>query len=58
MCIRDRVNLLLKKGNLKVKTIQQELDIDQGRLSEVLEKMQNDGLVKLNTNNLVEINPG
>ena len=52
------IKLLLKKGNLKVKTIQQELDTDQDRLSEVLEKMQNDGLVKLNTNNLVEINPG
>ena len=63
MCIRDRlrgnlIKLLLKKGSLKVKTIQQELDTDQDRLSEVLEKMQNDGLVKLNTNNLVEINPG
>ncbi len=52
------VKLLLKKGNLKVKTIQQELDTDQDRLSEVLEKMQDEGLVKLNTNNLVEINPG
>ena len=52
------IKLLLKKGNLKVKTIQQELDTDQDRLDEVLEKMQNDGLVKLNTNNLVEINPG
>ena len=48
----------VKKGNLKVKTIQQDLDIDQDRLNEVLEKMQKDGLVKLNTNNLVEINPG
>ena len=38
--------------------MQQELDIDQDRLNEVLEKMQKDGLVKLNTNNLVEINPG
>ena len=52
------IKLLLKKGNLKVKTIQQELDTDQDRLNEVLEKMQKDGLVKLNTNNLVEINPG
>ena len=52
------IKLLLKKDALKVKTIQQELDIDKDRLSEVLEKMQNDGLVKLNTNNLVEINPG
>jgi Mn-dependent DtxR family transcriptional regulator len=52
------IKLLLKKGNLKVKTIQQELDIDQDRLNKVLEKMQKDGLVKLNTNNLVEINPG
>ena len=70
MCIRDRfsgsnrelrgnlIKLLLKKGNLKVKTIQQELDTDQDRMNEVLEKMQKDGLVKLNTNNLVEINPG
>ena len=52
------IKLLLKKGNLKVKTIQKELDTDQDRLNEVLEKMQKDGLVKLNTNNLVEINPG
>ena len=52
------IKLLLKKGNLKVKTIQQELDTDQDRLDEVLEKMQKDGLIKLNTNNLVEINPG
>ena len=52
------IKLLLKKGNLKVKTIQQELGTDQDRLNEVLEKMQKDGLVKLNTNNLVEINPG
>ena len=52
------IKLLLKKGNLKVKTIQEELDTDQDRLNEVLEKMQKDGLVKLNTNNLVEINPG
>ena len=43
---------------MKVKTIQQELDIDQNRLNEILKKMQKDGLVKLNTNNLVEINPG
>ena len=52
------IKLLLKKGNLKVKTIQQELDTDQDRLNEILKKMQKDGLVKLNTNNLVEINPG
>ena len=52
------IKLLLKKGGLKVKTIQQELDTDQDRLNEILEKMQKDGLVKLNTNNLVEINPG
>ena len=52
------IKLLLKKGALKVKTIQQELDTDKDRLNEVLEKMQKDGLVKLNTNNLVEINPG
>ena len=52
------IKLLLKKDTLKVKTIQQELDIDKDRLSELLKKMQNDGLVKLNTNNLVEINPG
>ena len=52
------VKLLLKKGALKVKTIQQELDTDQDRLNEILEKMQKDGLVNLNTNNLVEINPG
>ena len=52
------IKLLLKKGALKVKTIQQELDTDKDRLNEVLEKMQKDGLVKLDTNNLVEINPG
>jgi len=52
------IKLLLKKGRLKVKTIEQELDTDQDRLNEILKKMQKDGLVKLNTNNLVEINPG
>ena len=52
------IKLLLKKGNLNVKTIQQELDIDQDRLNEILKKMQKDGLVKLNTKNLVEINHG
>ena len=52
------IKLLLKKGDLKVKTIQQELNIDKDRLSEILEKMQKDGLVMLNKNNLVEINPG
>jgi len=52
------IKLLLKKGNLEVKTIQQELDVDQDRLNEILKKMQKDGLVKLNTKNLVEINPG
>ena len=51
------IKLLLKKGKLNVKTIQQELDIDQDRLNEILKKMQKDGLVKLNTKNLVEINP-
>ena len=70
MCIRDRfsgsnrelrgnlIKLLLKKGNLEVKNIQQELDVDQDRLNKILKKMQKDGLVKLNTKNLVEINPG
>ena len=52
------IKLLLKKGGLEVKTIQQELDVDQDRLNEILKKMQKDGLVKLNTKNLVEINPG
>ena len=51
------IKLLLKKGALKVKTIQQELDTDKDRLNEILEKMQKDGLVMLNNNNLVEINP-
>ena len=51
------IKLLLKKDALKVKTIQQELDIDKDRLNEILEKMQKDGLVMLNNNNLVEINP-
>lgn len=51
------IKLLLKKGELKVKTIQQELDADKDRLSEILEKMQKDGLVILNKNNIVEINP-
>ena len=51
------IKLLLKKGALKVRTIQQELDTDKDRLSEILEKMQKDGLVMLNKNNLVEINP-
>ena len=51
------IKLLLKKGALKVKTIQQELDTDKDRLSEILEKMQKDGLVMLNKNNIVEINP-
>ena len=51
------IKLLLKKGSLKVKTIQQEMDIDQVRLNEILKKMQEEGLIKLNTNNLVEINP-
>ena len=50
------IKLLLKKGALKVRTIQQELDTDKDRLSEILEKMQKDGLVILNKNNLVEIN--
>ena len=52
------IKLLLKKGSLKVKNIQQEMDIDQDRLNEILKRMQKDGLIKLNTNNLVEINPG
>ena len=52
------IKLLLKKGNLEVKNIQQELDVDQDRLNKILKKMQKDGLVKLNTKNLVEINPG
>tara|TARA_B100000965_G_C19402559_1_gene673916 strand:+ start:9 stop:842 length:834 start_codon:yes stop_codon:yes gene_type:complete len=52
------IKLLLKKGRINIKTIQQELDTDQDKLNEILEKMQKDGLVKLNTNNLVEINPG
>ena len=52
------IKLLLKKGSLKVKTIQQEIDIDQDRLNEILKKMQKDGLINLNTNNLVEINSG
>ena len=52
------IKLLLKKGSLKVKTIQQEIDIDQDRLNEILKKMQEEGLIKLNTNNFVEINPG
>ena len=51
------IKLLLKKGALKVKTIQQELDTDKDRLNEILEKMQKDGLVILDNNNLVEINP-
>ena len=51
------IKLLLKKDALNVKTIQQELDIDKDRLNEILEKMQKDGLVMLNNNNLVEINP-
>mgnify|MGYP001346309157 FL=1 len=51
------IKLLLKKGALEVKTIQQELDTDKDRLNEILEKMQKDGLVMLNNNNLVEINP-
>ena len=51
------IKLLLKKGALEVKTIQQELDTDKDRLNEILEKMQKDGLVVLNNNNLVEINP-
>ena len=51
------IKLLLKKGALEVKTIQQELDTDKDRLNEILEKMQKDGLVMLNKNNLVEINP-
>ena len=50
--------MLLKKGSLKVKTIQKELDADQDRLNEILKKMQKDDLIKMNTNNLVEINPG
>ena len=54
----NQKSLLIVESPTKVKTIQQELDTDRDRLSEVLEKMQNDGLVKLNTNNLVEINPG
>ena len=52
------IKLLLKKGSLKVKTIQKELDADQDRLNEILKKMQKDDLIKMNTNNLVEINPG
>jgi len=50
------IKLILKNGELNIKTLQQELDTELERLDKIIKNLQKDGLVKLNKNNLIEIN--
>ena len=50
------IKILLKTERININTLQQELNTDQEKLDKILKNLVKDGLVKLNRNNLIEIN--